>query len=289
MDQKISIIIPTFNRKKMLSELLKSMDNGRDEIIVVNDKSTDGTLEMLKKDFPKVKIIEAEGKGQLYGKRLGVEKSTGNIIGFCDDDSIVEKGYLDTVRGAFKDGIDIVQTRLIFKNKGETRIDEENRDTGKLKWNLRNNCKWNFGKEGKFIDACAESGIFFRRSVLNKAYFFDENLIGDGYGESVSFMLRSRQYGYKIYFEPSAINWHLGSDQGGSSERFDQAKTYNTNYTTIITGNMVYLNRRFNRKKYPLVVVYFVLAGLFLTLKTRKNCLKYFLAGIKEGKRAWKE
>lgn len=90
---EVSIVIPTWNRKEELKrcinhiELLEYKDY---EIIVIDNNSTDGTSEMLKRKFPLVRIIENNTNlGAAYAKNQGVAISKGKYIWFLDSDSIV--------------------------------------------------------------------------------------------------------------------------------------------------------------------------------------------------------
>ena len=93
---------------------------------------------------------------------------------------------------------------------------------------------------------------------MNRIPFFDKNLIGDGYGESISFSLRAKQKGYKILFDPRSIVYHIGAQDGGSIEKFKKNRKYEsecTDFTRIIVTNLIYLNKRFNKNKLFLALV----------------------------------
>lgn len=91
--EKISVIIPTHNREKLLVRAIKSVQQQTrtvDEIIVVSDGSTDNTetivKEMSKKD-DRIKLIAYyPGHNGNYARNKGIEMSTGNFIAFLDDD-----------------------------------------------------------------------------------------------------------------------------------------------------------------------------------------------------------
>jgi len=84
----ISVIIPAYNEEKNINYVLKSLTNSLliDEVIVVNDGSTDKTLSIIKQ-FNNIKLINLKknhGKGFAIAK--GIEKSKGNIVIFIDAD-----------------------------------------------------------------------------------------------------------------------------------------------------------------------------------------------------------
>jgi len=86
---KVSVIIPTFNRQEYIQRAIKSVlaQTYKDfEIIVVNDGSTDNTVEILKLYLPKIKLINIENSGVSFARNLGVKNSNGDLIAFLDSD-----------------------------------------------------------------------------------------------------------------------------------------------------------------------------------------------------------
>jgi len=102
----VSVIIPTHNRKDKLIRLIDSIlrsnyPNDKLEIIVVDDASTDGTYEEIKKrygdliDKKILKIVRTERELFPSGSRnRGIENSTGDYILFIDDDNVVDKNMI---------------------------------------------------------------------------------------------------------------------------------------------------------------------------------------------------
>ena len=91
---KFSLIIVTYNRKKELEETIYnvfSLERKFDEIIVINNGSTDGTEEILKKlrKQYEFKIYNlTKNLGVAGGRNFGVKVSSGDILTFLDDDAI---------------------------------------------------------------------------------------------------------------------------------------------------------------------------------------------------------
>jgi dolichol-phosphate mannosyltransferase len=92
--KKISIIIPVYNEKKTILEILKKIENidlkdlgFEKEIIIVDDGSTDGTREILKKLINKYNIIfHPENKGKGSAIKSGLKKATGDYVIIQDAD-----------------------------------------------------------------------------------------------------------------------------------------------------------------------------------------------------------
>ena len=102
----VSIIIPTFNSAKFLSQTIESALNQtykNTEIIIVDDNSTDKTVEIIKNyqnknskiKFYKIKNYKKTGSGSGSKPRnFGIKKSKGKYIAFLDSDDLWEKNKL---------------------------------------------------------------------------------------------------------------------------------------------------------------------------------------------------
>ncbi|WP_315791448.1 glycosyltransferase family 2 protein [Fischerella sp. JS2] len=102
----LSVVIPTYNRKAILEKCLRALETQQlsasssitgYEIILVDDGSTDGTLEWLetnKTDFPHVRTFQQDHQGPAVARNLGVEKAQGDIIIFIDSDLVVIENFL---------------------------------------------------------------------------------------------------------------------------------------------------------------------------------------------------
>jgi glycosyltransferase involved in cell wall biosynthesis len=111
-----SVVIPTYNRKPILEKCLKALEAQKlsdstpvtgYEIVLVDDGSTDGTLEWLEADkvqFPHVRCFEQEHQGPSAARNLGVEQAQGDIIIFIDSDLVVTETFLQAHTDALVQG-----------------------------------------------------------------------------------------------------------------------------------------------------------------------------------------
>ena len=95
---KISVIVPIYNSNKYLNRCLDSIKNQTledIEIILVNDNSTDNSLDIMnqyKQVDSRFKIIDLHtNKGPGYARNIGVSEATGKYIGFVDSDDYISK------------------------------------------------------------------------------------------------------------------------------------------------------------------------------------------------------
>ena len=105
---KISFVIPAYNEEHYVGDCLhailreKRANPSYDvEIIVVNNASTDGTAEVVKK-YPEVKLVNESTKGIVHARRAGFLASTGDLIANVDSDTRVSIGWLPKVMRAFE-------------------------------------------------------------------------------------------------------------------------------------------------------------------------------------------
>jgi glycosyltransferase involved in cell wall biosynthesis len=100
-----SIVIPTYNRLPILQQCLRALEiQTLDaqivtdyEVIVVDDGSTDGTIEWLQNsttELPHLKIYEQAHQGASAARNMGVEKAQGDTIVFIDSDIVVTPTFL---------------------------------------------------------------------------------------------------------------------------------------------------------------------------------------------------
>ncbi len=100
MSKKVSIIIPTFNYGKFLSETilnLKEQTHQSWEAIIVDDGSTDNTYQLLLpylKDDKRILYFRQENKGVSAARNLGLTYATGDFVQFLDADDLLSQNKL---------------------------------------------------------------------------------------------------------------------------------------------------------------------------------------------------
>lgn len=105
---KVSIVIPVFNEEKHISSTITAILNSnypkdKLEVIVVNDGSTDKTLQVIS-SFSNVKIINfSENRGKRYAFAAGVQSAGGEIIVCLDSDTIVDPDAIKNLVQPFID------------------------------------------------------------------------------------------------------------------------------------------------------------------------------------------
>ncbi|MBI3384771.1 glycosyltransferase family 2 protein [Candidatus Gottesmanbacteria bacterium] len=225
----LSIIILSYNTKNLLDSCLASIyDNYKNqnfEIIVVDNSSTDDSVAMIKKKYPKVLLIESQKNlGYSAGNNLGLAKSQGRNILFLNSDTKILGDSLDIMVKYLdaEEEIGIIGPRLI--NPDQTL----QKSVGNF-YSLGNVALMLFGggRLGLFrnspdkylvVDWISGSCMMVKRSVFKKAGLLDENLFM--YMEEVEFCYRAKMKGILTGFIPEAkvIHQELGSSKNGREQ-----------------------------------------------------------------------
>lgn len=213
----ISIIIPNFNGKHHLESCLPSLyiQSHKDfEIIIIDNGSTDTSVDYIKKNYPDIKIIEL-GKNYGFAKavNIGIKYTLQNkynkYILLLNNDIECDKHFISELLKGFKNEsigsvggkmlnyykrniIDDTGIQLKFKSpprpRGHNTLDEHQYD----------NEEYIFG-------ACGGAAIY-KREVFDKIGKFDEDFVS--YYEDVDFSFKLQYFGYKCLYNPKAICYH---------------------------------------------------------------------------------
>ncbi len=118
---KVSIIVPVYNAEKYLERCIDSLKNQTledIEIILVDDSSTDSSLEMCNKmalEDSRIKVIHKVNEGAGYARNAALEIASGEYIGFLDSDDFVEVEMFKTLyEKAMEYGSDLVMSGVLF-------------------------------------------------------------------------------------------------------------------------------------------------------------------------------
>jgi GT2 family glycosyltransferase/SAM-dependent methyltransferase len=207
---KVSVIIPTKNRRRYLEDCLKSLVQGNsrpDEIIVVDGYSSDGTEKVVQL-YP-VKLLRDRGS-LARARNLGLRASTGDIIVYLDDDVFVDKNWLKHLLSTYSSSeVGGVGGRILPFGGDITNFIPA---CGNVIGKVRNDgvVIANFDiplKKSIEVDCFQGCNMSFRREALFGVGGFDETYQGIFRHDS-DVSVAVRKLGYKLIYNPKAVVWH---------------------------------------------------------------------------------
>lgn len=185
----VTVVIPARNAERTLGETLESVlaqDYEPFDVVVVDDASSDGTLDVARR-FEGVRVIEGRGRGPSAARNLGVRASAGELLAFVDADDVVPPTKLADQAGflAAHQNVDCVLGRQEVFVEGD-RLPE---------WLARDPV---FGDLG----GVPLMSMVLRRAAFEGAGGFDESL---RIAEDRDLLVRLRGRGMQIEFLDSVV------------------------------------------------------------------------------------
>ena len=233
--KNISVIILNFNTKAILLDCLESIKKyTKDiayEIIVVDNASTDGSLDVLKKMKDIILIESKENTGFARGNNLGIKVAKGEYILLLNSDILLEedsiKKIVDRISKSSKIGI--ASCKLLNKDKTVQK-------NGGFFPDLLHVILWSlfldqvpfvqniFGSYHPHVGSYYKvehnqdwvTGAFFliKRQVLDQIKGFNENFFL--YVEELEFCYRAKKKGWEVLYTPETYIIHLGGASGST-------------------------------------------------------------------------
>lgn len=241
----LSIIIVNYNVKEFLQNCIHSIQkatkNITSEIIVVDNASDDGSVELLQSQFPEVKLfVNNKNLGFSAANNIGLQYSTGKHLLLLNPDTIVEENTFDTLIDFFNTNPDAGLAGCKILNPDGTLQLACRRSfpgpwtsfckvTGlsslfpKSKIFARYNLTYLDENKTYEVDAISGSFMMMKREVFEKIGGLDE--IFFMYGEDLDWCYRVQKAGYKVYYVHSTQIIHY---KGESTKRssLDETKLF---------------------------------------------------------------
>ena len=169
--ESVSVIIPSHNRAHCLSRCLASVlaqTRAADEIIVINDGSSDGTEALIAREYPETRLISQEHKGVSAARNAGIRESRGNWLAFLDSDDTWFPNKLERQLQEVESapGKNLVHTNELWVRNG-VRINQKRKHRKYGGWIFRH-C----------LPVCiiSPSSVMIHRRVFDQVGPFDETM-----------------------------------------------------------------------------------------------------------------
>jgi GT2 family glycosyltransferase len=221
---KVSIILPLYNSERFVEECIDSLINQsfKDfELIILDDCSTDNTLEIIRKENTLTNgmtgirvILNEKNLGFPKNVNKGILMAEGDFVMIADHDMVYDKDYLKSIIEEDKD----ISAGKVYYYKEKEKIRcfglEINGITGKTKVAGRDQID-NGQIYPKEISAAPAGALVIKREVFSNVGLLNEDL--NKYYIDVDFCLMARRKGYKINLANAKV-WHKKEEK----ENFDK-------------------------------------------------------------------
>jgi len=220
--EAVNIVIPSWNGLRFLPDCLASIERQQCQdwrITVVDNGSTDGSAEYLRKTHPKVHLISLpENRGFSAAVNAGIRSSACPFVFLLNNDTELSMSCLRRLLTAAQDLPDFsffAPRMLCFHNRSvlDGAGDAYLRGGAGYRLGTMELNSGAYSKPGPVFGACAGAALY-RRSLFDQIGLFDEDFFA--YLEDVDFNLRLNRAGCKGYYVPAAKVYHIGSATSGS-------------------------------------------------------------------------
>ena len=205
---KVSVIIVNYNGKALLEKCLESLakvNYENFEIILVDNNSTDGTVEFVTKTYPSIIIIKLDSnRGFAEPNNIGAKIASGKYLLFLNNDTIVTPNFIsEMVKVIEKDKKIAICQSLLLRLDGS--IDSSGDFIDQLGVVYNSTTKINEIRE---ISSARGASMLIRKNVFNELDGFDEKFFVSF--EDVDISWRAWMIDYKSILVPKSIVHHLG-------------------------------------------------------------------------------
>jgi len=292
---KISIIIVSYNTENILKDCLENLKEAQKEfkedleIIVVDNASSDGSVALVKENYPNVLLTESENNGLAAAHNLALEKASGDYFLFMGIDAFPAKEDLISLLAYMDHNLDvgIVTPKLVLRDGSLDMDAHRGLPTPWASLTYFTKLYKLFPRSKLFnsyflghkdfskpheIDLCISHFMFVRAKAQRDIGPWDEEFFV--YGEDVDFCYRAKSLGWKIMYLPGIEVLHLKGVSVGTRKESKDITTASKETRDRMRQETTRAMRLFYEKhmmqKYPSLINFLVLNGINLMKFIRK-------------------
>lgn len=245
----VSVVIPNWNGEKFISQCLRSVFSQTHpplEVILVDNGSTDKSLQIVEEDFKKVITIENQANlGFSMAVNQGIERSSGQYILLLNNDIRLEPDFVSAMIEAISARADIgsVSGKLLRAEDGRGKIIDSTghsvfknrlaRDRGEDEED-----KGQYDLIEEVFGACAAASLY-RREMLDDVQvdgeYFDQTFFA--FLEDVDLNWRAQLRGWKCVYTPKAVGYHHRGGTAIRRTRLVEEHNYKNRYLMILKND----------------------------------------------------
>jgi len=229
----VSVVVPNWNGVHHLPVCLESLrcqTYAPIEVIVADNGSSDGSLELLAVDYPWVRVLSlGENRGFAGACNAGIRAARGRIIVLLNNDTEADAHWLEEVVAAFgrHPEAGIVASRMLLFDRRDTfhtagdfyRLDGIPGNRGVWEQD-----KGQYDREEYVFSACGGSAAY-RQAMLNQIGLLDEDFFFSC--EDVDLAWRAQLTGWRCVYAPRAVVYHkLSATGGGPTASFYDGRNF---------------------------------------------------------------
>ncbi|PWT26249.1 glycosyltransferase family 2 protein [Butyrivibrio fibrisolvens] len=299
-EKLVSVVIPTWNRYEMVKSCIESVlrsDYKNIEIIIIDNASTDGTSDLLNRDFsdePRVKIWRLNKNLMAAGGRnAGLSHANGELILILDNDNIIHNDMISKL-------VEAMEKKEDASFMGALTINVKSNTIWVLRgayqnfWTSRSYA-YGDGLPADDIDSFEEyyqtmgapNAFMIRRNVIDVIGGFDEEFYA--MYEEIDFAYRMQKAGMKAYLCTGARTDHYGYVADNQSAKLRQLGIEDVDRTYHFARNRFIMEKKF-AKWYQRFVFYLLFANIYtvyysyIAIKEgRKDIAKAYIKGAMDG------
>jgi GT2 family glycosyltransferase len=238
---RVTVIICNWNGGGYVERCLRALERQtyRDfRVVVVDNASSDGSVERIERDFPAVKLVRAGANlGFAGGNNLGLRHAAGSEwVALLNPDAFAEPAWLESLVGAAMRRPQCASIGSTLLRASDPAVLDGVGDVyhvSGLHWReghgKRRAARALMAKE--IFAPCAAAALY-RLAALTEAGGFDEDYFC--YAEDVDLGFRLRLLGYESWYEPASVVHHVGSATTGASSDFAVYHGYRNGIWTFV-------------------------------------------------------
>lgn len=274
---RVTVVVSNYNGVKLnlleeaISSILKN-NYPNLEVILVDNASTDTSVKVARKKYPKIKIVQNPVNMYSDGMNLGIRNSTGDYVAFFNNDVVVQNGFFQRIVKFLEKNRNIafVQGKLlsyfnhqIIDSAGETMDPFGTPITIGAGVDAKK-----FNKQTEVLSVSGSCNIL-RKSCVESIGYFDKDY-GIGY-EDLDLSLRAWMLGYRVVYLPTVVAFH----KRGATDLSDMVRVkvrwhFNKNrIVTLIKNYPIW----FLVKNLPVTILIYFAAGIWEIIIKRKLAL----------------
>jgi len=222
---EVSVVIVTWNGRQYLDACLRAVEAQQGvsaEIILVDNASTDGTGELVRSHFPRVRVVTlTENRGFAGGNNAGAREARGQYVAFLNNDTVADASWLRALRAGIdvQSGFALATSRIVYMHDPDV-IDSAG--DGLFRWGGA--FKRHHGEPVAGAGAAVEvfgvcgGACLMPKTVFDELGGFDADFFASH--EDVDLSYRARLRGYRCRYVPDASVRHHGSATLGTISAF---------------------------------------------------------------------